>query len=343
MLARATVGGEFWSARLSALQRAESVCAPLAAHGGEEVDGGVRQGEPAQETEVLDALALLSLDGSALAESFPASCDGGCVRPPWRSCSETGRATLDRIAAVRSGVVSVESGDPPILSVHMLADADVAFTCAGLRWSAQIQSDYPWSGHLGVTLGHEGAEGSGAAAALDVRISLPAWLDPSAVRVSARGQMLSPGEIILDGRTLIVPGPWADGDRLHVSFPMEPREVESPGGIEIWRGPLRYVAESIDQPPGALADASIARADARRVMPLALAGASGPGDAGMRDGAGAAAQAGASAAPQGVMAVIVERRGRALPSLVLVPLVSAGNRGDCPRVGTFARPAGSAR
>jgi hypothetical protein len=49
--------------------------------------------------------------------------------------------------------------------------------------------------------------------------------------------------------------------------------------------------------------------------------------------------AAANAAPNGIMAVMVERRGRGLPDLVLVPLVFAGNRGDMPRVGTFAAPA----
>lgn len=194
--------------------------------------------------------------------------------------------------------------------------------------------------------------------ALNLRVQLPDWVDPASARVSARGRMLAASDFTVEGRTLTVRGPWSDGDRMHISFPMRPRRVPADGGVEIWRGPLRYVAEAADQPGSALADTTIAPDDGMREVPYVLgavvtgATAVRQGDQGVGRGDPAAVQgdpvtqrptpqpdAAANSAPNGIMAVMVERRARGLPDLVLVPLAFAGNRGDMPRVGTFAAPA----
>jgi hypothetical protein len=114
--------------------------------------------------------------------------------------------------------------------------------------------------------------------------------------------------------------------------------------VEIWRGPLRYVAESLDQPGGSLADTTVAPGDGLREVPYML-GALSAADAPVRQGDPMTQRptpepdAVANAAPNGIMAVMVERRARGLPDLVLVPMAFAGNRGDMPRTGTFAVPA----
>lgn len=230
--------------------------------------------------------------------------------------------------------------------VALIADSELSFASGDVQWRIEQGTDYPWSSHVGFTLSHRGPGDSqgGAERALELKLALPEWIDPASVRVSARGRMLGAGDFASDGRTLTISGPWADGDRAHVSFQMPPRRMTAPGGVEIWRGPLRYVAEAADQPGAALADTTIAPGDSLRDVPYVL-GALSPADAGARQGDPVTQRptpepdAAANSAPNGIMAVMVDRRARGLPDLVLVPLAFAGNRGDMQRVGTFAAPA----
>lgn len=376
--ASVTVGGGFWSPRLRAVEHALKRCDPAPA--------------PSQElpTEraLFDALAMLSLDGASLRPDMPATCSASCARPEWTGRDPRGCASLAALASIGRAIWRVDGGESPAVTAALIADSDLAFTAAGIRWRIEQSTDYPWSSHLGIALSHRGphdetgagpapdppagatgAQGtsSGAGAqrpagedppssgqghvapmpverALDVRVQLPEWLDPSSVRISARGRMLTPADYSIDARMLTVRGPWADGDRMHVSFPMPPRRVATDGGVEIWRGPLRYVAESLDQPGGSLADTTVAPGDGLREVPYML-GALSAADAPVRQGDPMTQRptpepdAVANAAPNGIMAVMVERRARGLPDLVLVPLAFAGNRGDMPRTGTFAVPA----
>jgi hypothetical protein len=283
------------------------------------------------------------------------------MRPSWSGTDARGCATLATLASLRDRVWRADAGEVPTVTVALIADSELSFTVGDVRWNIDQGTDYPWSNHIGFVLSHrttQPADAPGPAdvtvpadatetapieRALDVRLQLPGWLDPASVRLSARGRMLAAGDFTVDGRMLTVRGPWTDGDRMHISFPMPPRRVPASGGVEIWRGPLRYVAEAADQPGAALSDTTIAPGDALRDVPYVL-GAVVPGDMAVQgvpvtQRPSPEPDAAANAAPNGIMAVMVERRGRGLPDLVLVPLVFAGNRGDMPRVGTFAAPA----
>jgi hypothetical protein len=365
-----TVGGGFWSPRLAAVARAIARCS-----------AGARAA-PASlaERELFDALACVSLDGDSLRMELPATCSASCTRPAWTGDDQRGCASLGTLAALDRAVWRVDGGEAPTVTAAILADSELSFTAGGIEWRVEQNTDYPWSGHVGFVVSHQGptdtgqagepargpdpgaatdsppaqggtgssdSAGADAAArerALGVRVQLPEWLDPASVRVSARGRMLAAGEYTIDGRTLAVHGPWSGGDRMLVSFPMAPRRVTGAGGTEIWRGPLRYVAEAADQVGGALADATVAPGDGLREVPYVL-GAVSAADAPARQGDPVTQRptpepdAAANSAPNGIMAVMVERRTRGLPDLVLVPLAFAGNRGDMPRIGTFAAPA----
>ena len=321
------------------------------------------------ERALFDALASLSLDGAAWQGDVPATCASSCVRPEWNGAVARGCAALATLASLRDTVWCVDGGDVPTVTVAIIADSELSFTVGDVRWNIDQGTDYPWSNHVGFTLSHRTsqpaeptvpADATGPAdatepapieRALDLRVQLPDWLDPSAARVSARGRMLAASDFTLEGRMLTVRGPWTDGDRMHISFPMRPRRVPTDGGVEIWRGPLRYVAEAADQPGSALGDSTIAPGDGLRDVPYVL-GAVVTGATSARQGDPAVGQgdpvtqrptpepdAAANSAPNGIIAVMVERRARGLPDLVLVPLMFAGNRGDMPRVGTFAAPA----
>ena len=349
------VGGGFWSPRLRAVEQALRQCDPVPP----------APAAPPGERAIFGALASLSLDGRAFQLDVPATCASSCVRPSWAGADARGCAALATLASLRDMVWRVDGGDAPAVTAALIADSELSFTVGDVRWNIDQGTDYPWSNHAGFTLSHRTSQPSGATApakatapatvndvtepapverALDVRVQLPEWVDPAAARVSARGRMLAAGDFTVDGRTLTVRGPWADGDRMHISFPMPPRRVPADGGVEIWRGPLRYVAEAADQAGAALADTTVAPGDALRDVPYVL-GAVSPGDPAARQGDPVTQRptpqpdAAANAAPNGIMAVMVERRARGLPDLVLVPLVFAGNRGDMPRVGTFAAPA----
>ena len=255
-------------------------------------------------------------------------------------------AALATLAALDRAIWRVDAGEVPTVTVALMADSELSFAAGDVQWHIEQGTDYPWSSHVGFTLSHRGPSGSEGVAerALELKLVLPEWMDPASVRISARGRMLGAGDFTADGRTLTIRGPWADGDRAHMSFPMPPRRLTAADGVEIWRGPLRYVAEAADQPGAALADTTIAPGDSLRDVPYVL-GALAPGDAAARQGDPVTQRptpepdAAANSAPNGIMAVMVDRRARGLPDLVLVPLAFAGNRGDMPRVGTFAAPA----
>lgn len=363
-----SVGGGFWSPRLRAVARAARACGAAAA----------RPVAPVSERAIFDALASLSLDGAALQSDVPATCASSCVRPAWAGADARGCAALATLSSIGDAIWRVDGGPAPTLAVALIADSEISFDMDGVRWHVEQGTDYPWSSHVGFTLSHraprggsdanapehdaypstppaaqesQSASGAGATAgppeiarAMDLKLTLPEWLDPASVRISARGRMLGAGDLAVEGRTVTVRGPWADGDRMHASFPMPPRRVMAAGGVEIWRGPLRYVAEGADQPGASLADTTVAPEDGLREVPYVL-GAIAPGDADARQGDPVTQRptpepdAAANAAPNGIIAVMVERRARGLPDLVLVPLAFAGNRGDMPRVGTFAVPA----
>lgn len=339
------VGGGFWSPRLRAVSLALRKCSAVAA----------RPGAPITEGSLFDALASLSLDGAALQADMPATCASSCARPAWTGADARACESLAGLASLDDAVWRVSGGEAPAVTVALIADSELRFALGDVRWRIEQGTDYPWSAHMGLTMSHRGPEdsarpaGSGAEPPdtlreLEVRVQLPEWLDPASVRVSARGRMLSAGDLAVEGRTLTVRGPWADGDRMHMSFPMPPRRVPVGGGVEIWRGPLRYVAEAADQPGASLGDTTIAPGDGLRDVPYVL-GAVAPGESSAAQGDPVTQRptpepdAAANAAPNGIMAVMVERRARGLPDLVLVPLAFAGNRGDMPRVGTFAAPA----
>lgn len=366
------VGGGFWSPRLRAVSLAVRMCGA----------DGARPGAPMTERAIFDALASLSLDGAALQADMPATCATSCMRPAWTGADARACESLAALAALDTMIWRVSGGDAPSVAVALIADSEISFICGDVRWHIDQGTDYPWSGHVGFTVSHrvpgdeaaphpdsspssapqaqreaassQGPEPQASGAAsnepavvqrpLDVRLLLPEWLDPASVRVSARGRMLAGSDLSVDGRTLTVRGPWSDGDRMHVSFPMPPRRVATASGIEIWRGPLRYVAEAADQPGASLSDTTLAPGDGLRDVPYML-GALSPRDAAAQQGDPVTQRptpepdAAANSAPNGIMAVMVERRARGLPDLVLVPLAFAGNRGDMPRVGTFAAPA----
>lgn len=353
------VGGGFWSPRLRAVEQAIRKCDPRPA----------APAAPPHERAIFGVLASISLDGAAFQLDVPATCASSCVRPEWNGADARGCGSLAALASLRDMVWRIEGGEVPTVTVAIIADSELSFTVGDVRWNIDQGTDYPWSNHVGFTLSHRTSQPAGAPApaeatgpadanepapvgrALDVRVQLPEWVDPAAARVSARGRMLAAGDFTVEGRTLTVRGPWTDGDRMHISFPMPPRRVPAEGGVEIWRGPLRYVAEAMDQPGSALADTTVAPDDGMRDVPYVL-GAVVTGATAVRVGDPAVGQgdpvtqrptpqpdAAANSAPNGIMAVMVERRARGLPDLVLIPLAFAGNRGDMPRVGTFAAPA----
>lgn len=345
------VGGGFWSPRLRAVEQALRKCDQVPA----------APAAPANEQAIFGALASLSLDGSALQQEVPASCASSCMRPSWSGADARGCETLSTLAALRDRVWRADGGEAPTVTAALIADSELSFTVGDVRWNIDQGTDYPWSNHVGFTLSHRTSQPAGATEpanatepddvtepapverALNLSVQLPDWVDPASARVSARGRMLVASDFTVDGRTLTVRGPWTDGDRMHISFPMPPRRVPAIGGVEIWRGPLRYVAEAADQPGAALSDTTIAPGDGLRDVPYVL-GAVVAGEVAVQGDPVTQRptpepDAAANAAPNGIMAIMVERRARGLPDLVLVPLMFAGNRGDVPRVGTFTAPA----
>ena len=169
------------------------------------------------------------------------------LREPWFlvACCPTNVArTLASLAAY------VATTDADGVQVHQYVDGRIAATLAdGRRLALETTTDYPQTGVVHVRI----TEAPGDPWSLTLRV--PAWADgatvtdPSGVRHRA-----APG-------TVVVERPFAPGDEVILTLPIDPRWTRPDGRIDavrgcvaVERGPLVMCAESVDLPGQASVD-----------------------------------------------------------------------------------------
>lgn len=203
-------------------------------------------------------LAGLSLDGAHYFYPNPLSASAGHARVEWFECACC-PPNLSRLLASLPGYLYGVS--ERALWVHQFVagrvDADVPG--AG-RLSLEVETDYPWSGEILVTV-RQAPEGP-----VELRLRVPGWCDAASLKVVPADSDPAPspreGEGWGEGMAQQAAGEytalrrvWAPGDRVTLRLPMPPRRLVSDprvtanvGRVALARGPLVYCVESHDRP-----------------------------------------------------------------------------------------------
>jgi uncharacterized protein len=156
-------------------------------------------------------------------------------RQAWFGCSCC-PTNLMRTLAVQHAYLATETDAG--LQLHQFADAEIA--AGGFR--LRMRTEYPWSGSIDV----EVLAAPAADAELSIRI--PGWAEGATLTAAGEPVAAAAGEYAAARRV------WSAGDRLHLELPFEPRierahpRVESArGAVAVFRGPILYALEQVDQ------------------------------------------------------------------------------------------------
>ncbi len=133
------------------------------------------------------------------------------------------------------------------IRIHQYADTELRADVAGGPVRLRVETDYPWSGEVTVTI----LETPSTPWTLGLRV--PGWCRSASVEVAGTGREPVPA----DARTVERTRTWTAGDRVVLSLDMPPR-VTRPhprvdavrGCVALERGPLVYCVETADVPAG---------------------------------------------------------------------------------------------
>jgi len=133
------------------------------------------------------------------------------------------------------------------IRLHQYADAELRADVAGGSVRLRVETDYPWSGEVAVTI----LETPASPWTLSLRI--PGWCETASLEVVGGGRETVPAGAHTADRTRS----WTAGDRVVLSLAMPPR-VTRPhprvdavrGCVALERGPLVYCVETADLPAG---------------------------------------------------------------------------------------------
>ena len=118
---------------------------------------------------------------------------------------------------------------------------------AGEQIDIQEKTDYPWDGHILLTLEKM------PKSTYSLYLRIPGWAAGATLKINAA---LQPQKII-PGTYLTLTRNWQAGDKIELDFPMEvklmaasPLVEANRGQVAVQRGPVVYCLESKDLPPG---------------------------------------------------------------------------------------------
>ena len=197
-------------------------------------------------------LPALSLDGTSFFYVNPLQRrthrtwtePGEGERAPWYACACC-PPNLMRLVSSWQQVLATTSDDG--IQVQQYATAEIAGTVGGGTARLAIETDYPWSGAVRVTV----LAAPGGPWELSLRV--PGWCERASLR-DANGEV---GRRDADGRAIRETRDWRAGDALDLELDM-PVRVTLPdrrvdavrGCAALERGPLVYAVETADVPPG---------------------------------------------------------------------------------------------
>jgi hypothetical protein len=173
-----------------------------------------------------------------------ASDEGSGERQAWFACACCPPNVMRLFASWEQYLATTDSSG---IRLHQYADAELRADVAGGSVRLRMETDYPWSGEVAVTI----LETPATPWTLSMRI--PGWCESASVETGADG-----GETVPAGaRTAERTRSWTAGDRVVLSLGMPPRVTRAHprvdavrGCVALERGPLVYCVETADIPAG---------------------------------------------------------------------------------------------
>ena len=196
-------------------------------------------------------LSGVGLDGISFSYENPlqrrthrvAEEDGTPERSPWFPCA---CCPPNLMRMFGSWPAYLATTDDQGVTIQQYATSEIAAPAGGGMLRLRVDTDYPWSGRVGVSVDEAPAE--------PVRLALriPAWA--TTAHVAGPGEA---GHEAGESRSAAWTRRWQPGDRIELDLGMTPR-VTPPdrrvdavrGCVAIERGPLVYCIEAADLPAG---------------------------------------------------------------------------------------------
>lgn len=133
------------------------------------------------------------------------------------------------------------------LQIHQYADAQVRFEIGGAQVMAEMETGYPWSGNVKVTVKETPTE------TWTLHLRRPGWCERAGISVNGAPATTD----VQENGYYAFSREWKVGDTVELTFEMEPRfTAPNPrvdalrGCVAMERGPLLYCIEERDQPDG---------------------------------------------------------------------------------------------
>jgi len=205
-------------------------------------------------------LSGLSLGGDEYFYQNPLADDGRHRRQAWFGCACC-PPNVTRLLAQLPGYFY--SAAPGNVYVHLYAAGRAALTLPdGPTVSLTQATDYPWAGHIRVTVEEVTVEAGtgGTAGKFTLNLRIPAWADGARLFVNGEeAPVPTPGTYAALDRD------WAAGDAVTLALPLPARQVRADprvsalsGRVALMRGPLVYCFEQADNPDADVRAVSLA-------------------------------------------------------------------------------------
>ena len=163
-------------------------------------------------------------------------------RQKWFGCACCPPNIIRLLASLEDYLYSAENDD---IYIHLYAGGSADFEIDGRTVGVSVETDYPWSGRVAVTLSME------APTAFALHPRVPGWCRKYSIEVN--GEALDAD--VKDGYAEIR-RTWRGGDRLILDMDMpvrliraNPKVREDIGELAVARGPLVYCLEEADNGP----------------------------------------------------------------------------------------------
>ena len=205
----------------------------------------------------------LSLDGKNFFYPNPTESDGqstfnmgSATRQPWFDCSCCPTNLIRFIPSVPALMYATEGAS---LYVNLFISSNAHILLNGTSVDIAQRSEYPWDGHISITVSLERAE------KFALKIRIPCWAQnkpvPSAlysyvggaagaIALRVNGKEVTPE---VNAGYAVIARDWTAGDKVELLLPMNVRQVaaseqvkEDRNKVAFERGPIVYCAEGID-------------------------------------------------------------------------------------------------
>lgn len=203
--------------------------------------GEARFADILEQTLYNGVLSGFALDGTHFFYMNPLLSRGGYARQGWYEVACCPPNMMRTFSSVEQFIATTDEAG---IQLHFYHSATVQTPRAAL----QIQTQYPWQGHIKITL----TETDGAPLTLSLRV--PGWATEATVTAKGQTVKATPGSYIHLDHV------WQPGDSIEMVLDMSPQLIESHPLIDynrqsvaLRRGPFIYCLEQCDQ----VADADI--------------------------------------------------------------------------------------